>query len=710
MKTLCIVSKDSFKQYLQQSNTMGCELEFYNNADEVVAQVKEYNFQRILLMPSAFTSMDSMLYFHAWLKAINPRPTLVALISTADESEQLMQVFSAMDIFIFNPNGAKIKSIWLASLLTDSMTELEQKYSTYKYKTPNQQAMTETITDTITESVKKDEAKSKSKGKFLDNIFGGLKKSKSNGKGVAATPNTEPMQSGATATVQAPTPSPAPMSAPMPAPTPAPTAIPTVPAPSITPTNPPLTNNISESSSFDTPNLNTGITVSGLRPMDSPDDLKSNSNAIFGNDSGFFDNIRDTSTIPMGQDDSSADLSSLSGFADSFGSPDGLGNSDNSGSSVGFFENGLSEESGISSAFNDSKSDELLNSNMAEVFSAISDKASSLVTNTEPTDCDADMLSSILSEPVVSQPVIVDEADLPDENLKSIRADANTIASSLTVDDVLVSEKPKVITKEVVKEVVREVAGGKGRYASVKSGANPLCVIVTGDRRSGKTTTAIRLSESIARDKVRTLFVDFDIERQNSLLYLNLPGLVEQPLFVQQGVFLCQNEEDLRKAIWTTADISFSSLVSLPTDDTSLAGKQTLDNLEKVAEMLAAQDLFQAVVIDCPLEVLPYVTALLDDCLVVNCIDSDESAISNFIYYFSKLDLSLQKKNRILKSMMLYAVKCKGTDVKTVKNEVVQFKKSLEQFTSMYSQDKMNLPASRIINLNSVDKFIKEKL
>lgn len=681
---------------------MGCELEFYSNADEAIAQIKDFNFQRVLLMPSSFVSMDSMLYFHAWLKAINPRPALVALISSTDESEQLMQVFSAMGIFIFNPNGEKIKQIWLASLLTDSVAELERKYGNYKYKTQTQQVMAVEASGTPPTVISEKE-EVKGKGSFLNNIFGGLKKQKTNGKAKGNTSKgAEPAQQGTTPMQTDSTVTPAPIPEPAPAPTPTP-----ISEPMPTPIPEPV------SATFDVPDLSTMGLGSDLGARGIPDMTEMTSDLFSSTFDGTTDSmgpdLNGIGELLGGTESTEENLSAFLGGTEPTGEV--FGGYD--GSSFGFNEvesAQKTEEQGMGFMF--SGADVKLSENMEDVLSAVADKATAPVSETRSigADYDADMLSSILSEPVVSQPVMVDEADLPDENLKSIRADANTVASSLTVDDVLVSEKPKVITKEVVKEVVREVAGGKGRYASVKSGASPLYVIVTGERRSGKTTTAIRLSESIAKDRVRTLFVDFDIERQNSLLYLNLPGLVEQPLFVQQGVFLCQNEEDLSKAIWTTADISFSSLVSLPTDDTNLMGKQTLDNLEKVAEMLASQDLFQAVVVDCPLEVLPYVTALLDDCLVVTCIDSDESAISNFIYYFSKLDLSTQKKNRILKSMMLYAVKCKGADVKAVKSEVLQFKKSLEQFTEMYSQEKLNLPASRIINLNSVDKFIKEKL
>ena len=85
-------------------------------------------------------------------------------------------------------------------------------------------------------------------------------------------------------------------------------------------------------------------------------------------------------------------------------------------------------------------------------------------------------------------------------------------------------EAPKVITKTVVKEVIRD-KGDSGRsktptLSGIRSGKYHKIILVTGDRCTGITTTALAISKYLS-EKIEVLYVDCDIDNHGILNYLD---------------------------------------------------------------------------------------------------------------------------------------------------------------------------------------------
>ena len=105
------------------------------------------------------------------------------------------------------------------------------------------------------------------------------------------------------------------------------------------------------------------------------------------------------------------------------------------------------------------------------------------------------------------------------------------------------TEQPKVITNTVVKEVVKNVGiGGGSVLKSVCAGRLHKVVIVTGDRGTGVTTTALKLAYEFAKH-VPVLYFDCDVDNHGLLNYIDYSQFRNYEPIHMQGVKLFRNSK-----------------------------------------------------------------------------------------------------------------------------------------------------------------------
>lgn len=208
-----------------------------------------------------------------------------------------------------------------------------------------------------------------------------------------------------------------------------------------------------------------------------------------------------------------------------------------------------------------------------------------------------------------------------------------------------VVEKPveKIVEKEVVKEVVKEVPVDKEKIVFVGGGSvtghsfkdimskkEPVFLVITGDRRSGVTTTALSLA-NLFSSKLKTLYVDFDIETRGSLLQLGIQNIIEEPGSIQEGIKNLRSTKVLPNIVhW--GNNQFASLISLYGVEISD------DELARTANTLAIQQDFNLVVIDCPIIKLGVLEDILPISDIILCIDGSAQGIKNTMSLLSDLD------------------------------------------------------------------------
>ena len=226
-----------------------------------------------------------------------------------------------------------------------------------------------------------------------------------------------------------------------------------------------------------------------------------------------------------------------------------------------------------------------------------------------------------------------------------------------------VVEKPveKIVEKEVVKEKTVYVAGGSSQAHSLKDILNstePIYLLVTGDRRSSITTTALSLA-NIFGGQMRTLYVDFDTDTRGSLVRLGIQNIVDEPDSIQNGIQNFRTPKVLDNIVYW-GNNRFASLISTFGTDVSEA------ELTRAANALAVQQSFNLVVIDCPITKLGLLDDLLPICDTIVCVDGSVQSIMNTMSIFSELaesGVNRKVQNMMYRSSRLIATE-KGISVK----------------------------------------------
>lgn len=291
--------------------------------------------------------------------------------------------------------------------------------------------------------------------------------------------------------------------------------------------------------------------------------------------------------------------------------------------------------------------------------------------------------SEVVSEPIQEK---VTEADFSDVDLNFSEVptetpvdEINTNLGNLDVGEAdaeyrATTEQPKVIVKEVVKEVVREVSKNHTMLDSITSGVNHKILIVTGDRNTGKTVTAITIAKALA-NKVKTLIVDFDTDCHGLLNYIDYDKFRNFPETVLTGVKLCKNRRAIDSCI-----MSYDTNLDILTSDFSC--EVTNEELERAQDVVAEliED-YGVIVVDCPLSKLPLIQDLIATGNTILCIEEEKRGFMNTLCLLESMDLPVRYKKSIVMRGNIFLTRC---------SEKTDTKKLLSYINGIYEADMVN--------------------
>lgn len=193
-------------------------------------------------------------------------------------------------------------------------------------------------------------------------------------------------------------------------------------------------------------------------------------------------------------------------------------------------------------------------------------------------------------------------------------------------------EKPveKIVEKEVEKTVY--VSGGSSQAHSFKqimSKTEPVYLLVTGDRRSGVTTTALSLANIFA-SQMNTLYVDLDTVTHGSIVRLGIMDIIEEDDSIQDGLKNLRSPNGLKHLVYW-GNNKFASLIT--NYDTEISEEE----ITRATNAVAVQHDFNLVVIDCPFSKLGLLDDILPVCDTIICIDGSAQSIINTMSLLSDL-------------------------------------------------------------------------
>ena len=283
-----------------------------------------------------------------------------------------------------------------------------------------------------------------------------------------------------------------------------------------------------------------------------------------------------------------------------------------------------------------------------------------------------EMPSSSQAHPTIKANVNVDDYDfsravknLPKKANRSEpvieEADSANISNIPYVDDTRYNQQfapaPRVVEKIVEKEVY--VSSNSGTPVEKLLELNQqVVVIITGDRRSGVTYTALNLASLYGR-RLSTLLVDLDTDTYGGQLYQDLGYLCSEEENVQNGLTRLRGVNMLQNLVMHDSDAGYDYLFSLIGNQ-----KPSEENYKNIQDVLLAQKYYQLTIIDCPWNKLKYFTELAARSKVLICVEPDISGCHNTIELLndipatSRLSQAIERNGAFVSKL--------GTDVNTL--------------------------------------------
>lgn len=260
------------------------------------------------------------------------------------------------------------------------------------------------------------------------------------------------------------------------------------------------------------------------------------------------------------------------------------------------------------------------------------------------------------------------------------------------------TEQPKVIKQVITKEVIRNVNTGNKLVAlnGVYQGRLKKVVIVTGDRGTGVTSTALNIAKTLAK-KVDVLYFDCDINNHGLLNYIDYAKFKNYEQVHMNGVKMCKSTQ-----VFSNCVISWEENLYLLTTDFSC--DCSTEDLERAGEVVAENaDEFGVVVVDCPVDKLPYIKDLVLTGLGVVCVEGSRRGFMNMLCQFEANTLQTRYKRTLVSHGIMLVTKC---------NKHLDLKKLVNYIKAIYEPDEVNWLAHEPIafNGNLTDKLLNDIL
>ncbi|HBE9444529.1 hypothetical protein [Clostridioides difficile] len=198
------------------------------------------------------------------------------------------------------------------------------------------------------------------------------------------------------------------------------------------------------------------------------------------------------------------------------------------------------------------------------------------------------------------------------------------------ISDIL--EKFNEVNKPKIIEKIINISDKKTYRNGVRT------IIVTGDRRSGITTTSLELAKHFNKEG-RTLYVDFDIKNRGFLSYINIADLLNEEEIIHDGLKYLNKTKNLTNLSYKTK-LGFESLVSLYGTEIGF------EQIKTIQSILSIQNYYETVIVDCPIDYINYLEELSLNSEIVICCDNTITGRINIV-----LALSDIKSNIVSSSM-----------------------------------------------------------
>lgn len=227
-------------------------------------------------------------------------------------------------------------------------------------------------------------------------------------------------------------------------------------------------------------------------------------------------------------------------------------------------------------------------------------------------------------------------------------------------------QKPKVVTHTEVREVVRNINPG-GVYNVLKnvySGKSKKTLIVTGDRGSGITSTALNLAKAFSK-KVPVLYFDCDVDNHGLLSYLDYDMFRNFENTQLAGVKLCKTSRAFDSCV-----MSYDDNFDILTTDYSC---DATDNEIIVTQGVVAERAmdYGVVIVDCPVSRLHCVNDLILTGNTVVCVEGSRRGFMNMLCRLEASTLPLRYKRNIVSRGSLFVTKMnKQTDIRKLEKYI----------------------------------------
>lgn len=260
------------------------------------------------------------------------------------------------------------------------------------------------------------------------------------------------------------------------------------------------------------------------------------------------------------------------------------------------------------------------------------------------------------------------------------------------------TEQPKVIKQVITKEVIRNVNTGNKLVAlnGVYQGRLKKVIIVTGDRGTGITSTALNIAKTLAK-KIDVLYFDCDVDNHGLLNYIDYANFKNYEQVHMNGVKMCKSTQ-----VFSNCVISWEENLYLLTTDFSCDCSN--EDLERAGEVVAENaDEFGVVVVDCPVDKLPYIKDLVLTGLGVICVEGSRRGFMNMLCQFEANSLQTRYKRTLVSRGIMLVTKC---------NKHLDLKKLVNYIKAIYEPDEVNWLAHEPIafNGNLTDKLLNDIL
>lgn len=241
-------------------------------------------------------------------------------------------------------------------------------------------------------------------------------------------------------------------------------------------------------------------------------------------------------------------------------------------------------------------------------------------------------------------------------------------------------EAPRVITKTVREPILGSGSALKG----VTSGRLKKVVIVTGDRGTGITSTALSLANAFAKS-VEVLYFDCDTRNHGLLNYIDYSTFNQYEQINMEGVKVCKSAQVFERCIipWDENLSILSSDFSCDCDDESLT--QTAQTVSECS------DTFGVVVVDCPADKLHCVTDLLMVGNTVLCVEGSKRGFMNMLCQMEAVDINPRFKRNMVSRGNMFITKM---------SPKVDMKRLLAYIKSIYEPDAVDWMSLRMTQFN----------